>query len=280
MSRAVMYSLLVLCCIVSAGALASSPAAKPPAASSTTAWLLKNAYPAPKSAALKVARGMRFAETSVELTTATEVGRKRHRRDRHVLKKDKAQSQRAKKSDGGAAKGGSVSMGLSVGMQGGGYGAMGMQRGVVGMQRGGAGMGGPGMGGPVDFPPVGVGIAPPGFGTFVPFGKAIPRQHGVHYYTASGMQECSVCKQIASTAARFGTMYYGLCQLDNEYLDMCHAQQKVLQSCPEFTNNWCYQDMGGSQVLKSPCPVHLLCHYCLGMNPLHCVTKEVEALVL
>merc|ERR1719329_1847119 len=81
---------------------------------------------------------------------------------------------------------------------------------------------------PVDFPPRGVGMAPMGFGQFVPFGKAIPRQPGVNYYTASGLQECAICKQ-------------------------------VIQACPEFTNNWCYQDLGGSQVLKSPCPSHLIC---------------------
>lgn len=53
-------------------------------------------------------------------------------------------------------------------------------------------------------------------------------------------------------------------------LAQCGAQQKVLQSCPEFVNNWCYQDLGGTQMLRSPCPAHLVCHYCLGMNPLFC----------
>ncbi len=47
-------------------------------------------------------------------------------------------------------------------------------------------------------------------------------------------------------------------------------QAHVLQSCPEFVNDWCYQDYGGSQVLRSPCPPYLICHYCLGLNPLHC----------
>ena len=149
--------------------------------------------------------------------------------------------------------------------------------GGMGMQKGGM-MGGMGMMGraqPVDFPPRGVGMAPMGFGQFVPSGKAIPRQPGVMYYTASGVQECAICKQIVHTAARWGTGFYGLCQMDKEQLDMCHAQQKVLQACPEFTNNWCYQDLGGTQVLRSPCPIHLICHYCLGTNPLHCATREV-----
>ena len=49
------------------------------------------------------------------------------------------------------------------------------------------------------------------------------------------------------------------------------AMTKVLQSCPEFTNGWCYQDLGGSQKLRGPCPDHLICHYCLGLNPLMCI---------
>tara|TARA_B100000795_G_scaffold228901_1_gene185743 strand:- start:299 stop:460 length:162 start_codon:yes stop_codon:yes gene_type:complete len=52
---------------------------------------------------------------------------------------------------------------------------------------------------------------------------------------------------------------------------MLHAQQKTLQACPEFANDWCYQDLGGSQQLRAPCPDHLKCHYCLGLNPLHCI---------
>ena len=66
---------------------------------------------------------------------------------------------------------------------------------------------------------------------------------------------------------------YGLCgKVEEEYLPMCLAQQKVLQACPEYVNDWCYQDYGGSQRLRSPCPQYLICHYCLGMNPLHCAT--------
>ena len=70
---------------------------------------------------------------------------------------------------------------------------------------------------------------------------------------------------------------WGLCEIANthsHYMPMCLAQQKVLQACPEFTNDWCYLDQGGSQVLKSPCPDYLTCHYCLGMNPLHCATAK------
>ena len=39
----------------------------------------------------------------------------------------------------------------------------------------------------------------------------------------------------------------------------------------------CYQDLGGTQVLKSPCPDAFICHYCLGMNPLHCLDSVENA---
>ena len=51
----------------------------------------------------------------------------------------------------------------------------------------------------------------------------------------------------------------------------CTAMQKVLQSCPEFLNDWCYQDLGQSQILRSPCPDWLKCHFCLGFNPMQCL---------
>lgn len=71
-------------------------------------------------------------------------------------------------------------------------------------------------------------------------------------------------------AARHGAMAVGAPRLMRCRAQQCEAQKKVLQSCPEFSNNWCYQDLGGTQQLLSPCPGHLVCHYCLGMNPLYC----------
>ena len=125
--------------------------------------------------------------------------------------------------------------------------------------------------GPVDWPakkrsaPVG------GPGEFVPFGKAIPRSPKKTYYTATGVQECGICKKIISNAGQSGANFYNLCSgVNAEYQAMCAAQQKTLQACPEHINDWCYQDLGGSQKLRSPCPSHLKCHYCLGLNPLHC----------
>ena len=209
------------------------------------------------------AGGMRFQEMGVTLESTTEMEKKRRRRAHgksHVAEGAKTGVKQSQKMKKGAL------LGMAAGaMMGAGRGMMG---GMMGLGR----MMPPQ---PVDFPPRGVGMAPMGFGQFVPFGKAIPRQPGVNYYTASGLQECAICKQVIQASARYGNQFYGLCQMEKEYLDMCHAQQKVLQACPEFTNNWCYQDMGGSQVLKSPCPSHLICHYCLGMSPLHCVTREV-----
>ena len=40
--------------------------------------------------------------------------------------------------------------------------------------------------------------------------------------------------------------------------------------------DWCYQDYGGTQMLRSPCPDSLVCHYCLGLNPLHCLDWEIH----
>merc|ERR1719453_871568 len=126
--------------------------------------------------------------------------------------------------------------------------------------------------GPVDWPPKGVGMKPKTPGQFVPFGKAIPRQAGVTYYTATGEQECMVCKYLIANAKTVGPQFYELANgAYPEQIDMMHAQQKTLQACPEFANDWCYQDLGGSQQLRAPCPDHLKCHYCLGLNPLHCL---------
>jgi hypothetical protein len=80
------------------------------------------------------------------------------------------------------------------------------------------------------------------------------------------------CKALIANAYKVGPQFYDLANtIQGEQLDMAHAQQKTLQACPEFANDWCYQDLGGSQQLRAPCPDHLKCHYCLGLNPLHCI---------
>jgi len=108
----------------------------------------------------------------------------------------------------------------------------------------------------------------------VPFGKQVGQVPGIQYMVASGKQECMICQAIVSESYIMGPQYVNLCGYhvrDNVNVPMCHAQAHVLQSCPEFVNDWCYQDFGGSQMLRSPCPAYLKCHYCLGLNPLHCM---------
>ena len=65
----------------------------------------------------------------------------------------------------------------------------------------------------------------------------------------------------------------GPCLFARACVPQCYAQQRVLQSCPEYMNNWCYQDLGGLQQLRAPCPNHLTCQYCLGISPLYCTQR-------
>ena len=111
-------------------------------------------------------------------------------------------------------------------------------------------------------------------GVFVPFGKDVPAAPGVKHYTSTGRQECIVCDHILKKRKVAGAMFHTLTfGLPEEYQEMAKAQQEVLQACPEFMNNWCYEDLGGTQTLRSPCPSYLTCHYCLGLNPLHCLPE-------
>ena len=92
-------------------------------------------------------------------------------------------------------------------------------------------------------------------------------------------QHLVLLQDIIAEGYLLGSGYYNLCGYQiraslNE--DMCYAQQYVLQSCPEFVNDWCYQDLGGTQQLRSPCPKYLKCHYCLGLNPLHCLASNAN----
>ena len=119
---------------------------------------------------------------------------------------------------------------------------------------------------------------PAGSGTtsiFVPYGKSVPESPGVKHYTATGHQECKVCKTLIDNHYYTGAMFHDLSwSLPTEYKEMALAQQTVLQACPEFMNNWCYEDLGGTQQLRSPCQGYLTCHYCLGLNPLHCLAED------
>jgi hypothetical protein len=110
---------------------------------------------------------------------------------------------------------------------------------------------------------------------FVPFGKKIPRLPGMKYFVSSGVQECMMCRRIIKHADNYGHGFFDLCNTEVKAAQpMCQAQHKVLGSCPEFQQDWCYADNGGGdQQLLSPCPSVLKCHYCLGLNPLHCVKR-------
>ena len=63
-----------------------------------------------------------------------------------------------------------------------------------------------------------------------------------------------------------GPQYVNLCgyhERDDVNVPMCHAQARVLQSCPEFVNDWCYQVRAGQMVnarlwSKAPRPRHSL----------------------
>lgn len=53
-----------------------------------------------------------------------------------------------------------------------------------------------------------------------------------------GEQECKLCRRLIRNAEDVGRSMYSLCGGEYpEYYDMCHAQQKVLQGCPEFSNS-------------------------------------------
>ena len=130
---------------------------------------------------------------------------------------------------------------------------------------------------PVDWPPQSNPIDQSAMehSQFVPFGKKIPRLPGIKYFVSSGLQECMLCRRIIQHAEDYGHGFYNLCNNEvSAAKPMCEAQHKVLGSCPEFQQDWCYADNGGGdQQLLSPCPAVLKCHYCLGINPLHCIKR-------
>lgn len=107
---------------------------------------------------------------------------------------------------------------------------------------------------------------------FIPHGKNVPQVPGQKYIVATSNMECRLCQRLIKNGFDFGNNFDLASRIIiPEFRQMADAMTKVLQSCPEFTNGWCYQDLGGSQKLRGPCPDHLICHYCLGLNPLMCV---------
>ena len=116
-------------------------------------------------------------------------------------------------------------------------------------------------------------MPPPPEIRMIPYGGNIPREPGVNYIVMSGEQEGFLCMSIIDNAYLMGFDFADHCDalMGKEYSQyaVCRAQQNVLQACPEYRNNWCFIDGGGMQFLRSPCPRHMICHYCLGLNFMH-----------
>eukprot|EP00941_MAST-03F_sp_MAST-3F-sp1_P000292 g292.t1 len=109
---------------------------------------------------------------------------------------------------------------------------------------------------------------------------------------ASGKEECDLCKLMVENGKESVTKSYSssegseaasveamglqpgqrnLCyNVDKKYTEMCKGYIKYLIDCPSFVHNICHEDVGGSERLRSPCPTHLKCYYCLRINPLYC----------
>merc|ERR1711968_396946 len=116
---------------------------------------------------------------------------------------------------------------------------------------------------------------------------------------ATGKEECDVCKaMIQDAAAESGRVTLSpqlagseaqpaepqsptaagkldLCSsMTVNFKATCKGYSTYLQNCPSFIHNICHEDVGGSERLRSPCPMHLTCYYCLRINPLHCLVDE------
>ena len=64
---------------------------------------------------------------------------------------------------------------------------------------------------------------------------------------------------------------YGCDKINKKFTDTCNGYASYIDQCPSFVHNICHEDMGGSERLRSPCPDHLICYYCLRINPLYCI---------
>ena len=112
------------------------------------------------------------------------------------------------------------------------------------------------------------------------------------YAIATGKEECDVCKHMITSkrdekSVNFASggeaaggeaaipagvpKGYGCDTVNKKYRDTCNGYATYIDQCPSFVHNICHEDMGGSERLRSPCPEHLVCYYCLRINPLYCV---------
>jgi hypothetical protein len=100
---------------------------------------------------------------------------------------------------------------------------------------------------------------------------------------ATGQEECNTCKAMikfdsdagkpSSSEPQKGDKY-GCSKLNPRFKSMCEGFSQYLSECPSNMHNICHQDIGGSEVLRSPCPAYLQCYYCLRINPLYCLFTE------
>lgn len=100
---------------------------------------------------------------------------------------------------------------------------------------------------------------------------------------ATGQEECNTCKAMINFENKAGTPHskapakgdkYGCNELNPRFKSMCEGFSQYLSECPSNMHNICHQDVGGSEVLRAPCPVYLQCYYCLRINPLYCLFTE------
>ena len=116
------------------------------------------------------------------------------------------------------------------------------------------------------------------------------------YSIMSGKEECNVCKAMLEASSRstssveLATQRAGseaqpaepvspaavgsqdFCSsVKINYKTTCKSYSTFLSTCPSFIHNICHEDVGGSERLRSPCPRHLVCYYCLRINPIHCL---------
>jgi hypothetical protein len=112
------------------------------------------------------------------------------------------------------------------------------------------------------------------------------------YAIATGKEECDVCKHMITAKRSENNVDFaaggeaaggeaaipagvpkgfGCDTINKKYRDTCNGYATYIDQCPSFVHNICHEDMGGSERLRSPCPEHLVCYYCLRINPLYCV---------
>eukprot|EP00750_Incisomonas_marina_P000397 INCI10313.1.p1 GENE.INCI10313.1~~INCI10313.1.p1 ORF type:complete len:162 (-),score=21.79 INCI10313.1:78-563(-) len=152
-------------------------------------------------------------------------------------------------------------MGGGMGAMGGGMGGMGGGMGGMGAMGGAGAMGGMGTGAAGMMP----GMMPGMLGA-----AGISSGSGLSALLDDNLKGSGA---IVSSAEEFEFEYL-LAGIKPEYADMAAGFETYLTTCPSFKNNLCHEDLGGSERLRSPCPMYLQCYYCLRINPLYCLDHD------